>query len=106
VVNVSVLTIGALLINALLVVPAAAAANVGRNLRQVFWLTLAACVGCGLLGLAISNFVTIPLGRGREPLQFAPSGTIVVLCVLWFFATMAWAAVRRRGSGTTGEHAG
>jgi zinc transport system permease protein len=106
VVNVSVLTIGALLINALLVVPAAAAANVGRNLRQVFWFALAACIGCGLLGLAISNFVSIPLGRGREPLQFAPSGTIVVLCVLWFFATMAWASVRRRGTGPAGERAG
>src|SRR5262245_20102446 len=38
VVNLSIKAVGALLINALLVVPAAAAANVSRNLRQMFWL--------------------------------------------------------------------
>jgi zinc transport system permease protein len=105
VVNISVLTIGALLINALLIVPAAAASNIGRNLRQVFWLTLAGCVGCGLLGLTFSTLISIPLGHGRTPLQFAPSGTIVVLCVLWFFATMAWSAIRHRGTGPIREQA-
>jgi zinc transport system permease protein len=106
VVNLSVKSVGALLINALLVVPAAAGANLGRNLRQVFWWTVAASVGCGLLGLLVSYYLTVPIGRGREPLTFGPSGTTVVLCVLWFFATMVWAAVRRRGTGTATEHAG
>lgn len=103
VVNLSVKSVGALLINALLVVPAAAGANLGRNLREVFWWTLAASVGSGLLGFLVSNYLTVPIGRGQAPLVFGPSGTTVVLCVLWFFATMAWAAARRRGAG---EHAG
>src|SRR6185312_11421254 len=50
VVNLSIKAVGALLINALLVVPAAAAANVARNLRQMFWLTVAFCIVSGLLG--------------------------------------------------------
>jgi zinc transport system permease protein len=105
VVNLSVLTIGALLINALLVVPAAAAANVARNLRQVFWYTLAASIGLGLLGLTMSSYIAIPIDRGR-PFQLAPSGTIVVLCVLWFFVTMAWAGFRGRRVGSAGDKAG
>jgi zinc transport system permease protein len=106
VVNLSVASVGALLINALLVVPAAAGANLGRNLRQVFWLTLAASVGCGLLGKLISDYLVIPLGGGRTPLQFGPSGTTIVLCVLWFFATMAWSAARGRRAGPAGDRAG
>ena len=39
-----------MLINALLVVPAAAASNVASNLRQMFWLTVLFCVTSGLLG--------------------------------------------------------
>ncbi len=106
VVNLSIKSVGALLINALLVVPAAAGANLGRNLRQVFWLTLAASVGCGLLGFLASLYLAVPLGHGREPLQFGPSGTATVLCVLWFFATMAWAAVRGRQAGHASGKAG
>jgi zinc transport system permease protein len=53
VVNLCVRTVGALLINALLVVPAATAANVCRNLRQMFWLTLLLCLGSCLAGQAI-----------------------------------------------------
>src|SRR5207248_6381394 len=40
IVNLSLKTVGALLINALLVVPAATAGNLSRNLRQMFWLSL------------------------------------------------------------------
>src|SRR5262249_52333431 len=54
VVNLCVRTVGVLLINALLIVPAATAANVGRNLRQVFWLTMLLCLGSCLAGQAIS----------------------------------------------------
>ena len=42
IVNLSLRTVGALLINALLIVPAAAAANVSRNMRQMFWLSVLA----------------------------------------------------------------
>ena len=100
VVNVSLQSVGVLLINALLVVPAAAAANVARNLRQVFAFTLLGTVGAGVVGLLISQNVTVPIGRGRgfEP---GPSGTIVVVCVLGFFATMAVGSLRARRPANT-----
>lgn len=94
VVNLSILAIGALLINALLVVPAAAAANVARNLRQMFWLTLAGSVGAGAIGYELSRRLTFDVG-GR-PLEFGPAGTIVVVAVGWFFLTMVATAIRRR----------
>lgn len=95
VVNLSIKSVGVLLINALLVVPAAAAANVGRNVRQVFWITLAGSVGAGVLGQQLSSRMQIPLPGGRS---FEPGtgGTIVVVCVLWFFLTMGVAAFRGR----------
>ena len=100
VVNLAVSTVGALLINALLVVPAAAAANIGRNFRQVFWLTLAGSVGSGLLGLLVSQTLTLRLVGERH--SFGPSGTTVVVCVGWFFLTMLIAAVRRRPAARAG----
>ena len=87
VVNLSIKAVGALLINALLVVPAAAAANVSRNLRQLFWLTMLFCVGSGLLGFSLRNAFEFRWGAG-EPVAFGPSGVIVVTCVAVFFATM------------------
>ena len=105
VVNLSIKAVGVLLINALLVVPAAAAANLGRNVRQVFWLTLAGSVGAGVLGQQISARVDVPLPGGRS---FEPGtgGTIVVLCVLWFFVTMVVAAVRGRAGGGAADRSG
>jgi zinc transport system permease protein len=94
VVNLAVGTLGALLINALLVVPAAAAANLARNHRQAFWLTVGGSVGCGLAGLAVSRTLTLTLAG--EPQQFGPSGSTVVVCVGWFFLTMLAGAVRGR----------
>lgn len=93
VVNLSIQAVGALLINALLVVPAAAASNVARNLRQMFWLTVAFCVSSGLTGFFLSTTVAVPI-RG-QPVKFGPSGTIVVVSVAVFFATAAWAGRRR-----------
>lgn len=95
VVNLSIKAVGALLINALLVVPAAAAANVARNLRQMFWLTVALCVGSGLVGLWVSTVLKLP-SRGGRPLEFGPSGTIVTTCVFVFFATMVGGWLHRR----------
>jgi zinc transport system permease protein len=105
VVNLSIKAIGVLLINAMLVVPAAAAANLGRNLRQVFWLSLAGAIGSGLVGLLLSSFIRIPLG-GNRYLDFGPGGTIVVVCVGWFFLTMLVASVRGRAAGSGGDRAG
>jgi zinc transport system permease protein len=102
VVNLSIKAVGVLLINALLVVPAAAAANLSRNLRQVFWLSVAGSVGAGLIGQQLSQHVRLRLGDGTY-LEFGPGGTIVVVCVLWFFLTMAVAALRGRAVGSGGD---
>ena len=95
VVNLSIKAVGALLINALLVVPAAAAANLARNLRQMVWLTVAFCAGSGLIGFAIRNSVQVRVGGG-EPVSFGPSGLIVVTTVALFFASMAAGALWNR----------
>lgn len=95
VVNLSIKAVGALLINALLVVPAAAASNVARNLRQVFWFTVGFCVLSGLLGFYLSTAVAVRIG-GNEPMKFGPSGTIVMVSVGLFVATAAIAGFRRR----------
>jgi zinc transport system permease protein len=87
VVNLSIRAVGVLLINAMLIVPAAAAANLARDMRQLFWATMAISIGCGLIGLALSFHMRLPLGQG-EPLEFGPAGLIVCLSVLVFFVTM------------------
>jgi len=95
VVNLSIKSVGVLLINALLVVPAAAAANVARNLQQFFWYTMAGSVASSMIGYEISDRLAIPLGTG-EPLRFGTGGTIVVVCVIWFFLSMTYAGVHGR----------
>lgn len=104
VVNLSIKAVGVLLINALLIVPAAAAANLSRNLRQVFWLSVAGSVGAGLIGQQISQHVRVPMRNGAT-LEFGPGGTIVVVCVAWFFLTMAWATLRGRTGSSGGDRA-
>jgi zinc transport system permease protein len=94
VVNLSIKAVGALLINAMLVVPAAAAANVSRNLRQMFWYTVAFCIGSGLLGFAFRN-CEIGVHNGKT-VTFGPSGVIVVTSVGLFFASMFARAVWTR----------
>jgi zinc transport system permease protein len=95
VVNLSIKAVGALLINALLVVPAAAAANVSRSLRQMFWLTVAFCLASGVIGYGLSSTVSVSLGSVRN-VTFAPSGVIVVASVGVFFGSMTVVAVWNR----------
>lgn len=95
VVNLSIKAVGALLINALLIVPAAAAANVSRNLRQMFWLTIAFCLGSGAVGYWISTETSLSIGTMRN-VRFGPSGVIVVVSVGAFFASMIGVAVWNR----------
>jgi zinc transport system permease protein len=82
IVNLCLLIVGVLLINGLLIVPAASAANLSRNLRQHFWWTLGLTVVCGLTGQVLA-----------WELHLGISGTIVVLLSVCFFASM----VARRG---------
>jgi zinc transport system permease protein len=98
VVNLSIKAVGILLINALLVVPAAAAANCSRNLRRMFWFTLAGSILCGLAGYRWSTRAAIPAGV-TEPLRVGPAGMVVCVCVGWFFASIGIRAVRQRFFG-------
>jgi len=88
IVNLSVKTVGTLLINAMLVVPAATASNLCRNMRQLFWATTGLSLGVSLLGYWLSHVVTISLEEQRSTLTFGPAGLIVVLSVLLFFVSM------------------
>lgn len=89
IVNLCIKAVGALLINAMLVVPAATAANIGRNLRQMFWGSILFSLAAGIGGLWISNTFRLTI-RGNETLEFGPSGTTVMLSVLFFFLSVAW----------------
>lgn len=91
-INLSLQIVGTLLINGLLIVPAAAAANLARNLRQMFWLTIGLTLLSGLGGYLLSwelscRYPTRPVGV---------SGTIVVLSVLLFAASAVLGAVVRQ----------
>ena len=87
IVNLSIVTVGALLINAMLIVPAATASNLARNLRQMFWLTIAMSITAGMVGLYISNSFTLRAGA-NSLLNFGPSGTIICVSVVMFFVSM------------------
>ena len=95
VVNLSIQAVGALLINALLVVPAAAALNISRNVRQMFWWTMAFCMGAGLIGFALQYSLRVRMGQG-EPVEFGPSGLIVMTSVFLFLLTMVAGSVWNR----------
>ena len=83
IVNLCLRYVGVLLINALLIVPAATAFNLGRNLREVFWLTVLLSVFVCLAGLGASWELQV-----RSGVKFGVSGTIVMLGVGLFFCSM------------------
>ncbi len=79
VVNLCVRTVGVLLINALLVVPAATACNIAANLRQVFWWTLGLCLGACVVGLLLSWEVEARFGT-----RLGIPGAVILVCVASF----------------------
>jgi zinc transport system permease protein len=83
IVNLCLRFVGALLINALLIVPAAAAINVTRNLRQLFWLT----IGLSLLVPFIGQWISWE-AEVRFKTPFGISGTIVLVSVGVFMLSM------------------
>ena len=83
IVNLCLRYVGVLLINALLIVPAATAFNLGRNLREVFWITILLSVFVCLAGLGASWELQV-----RSGIKFGVSGTIVMLGVGLFFCSM------------------
>ncbi len=95
IVNLCIKVVGALLINALLVVPAATAANVARGSRSMFWWTVSVSLVAGVAGLCLSETIAIPMGRDR-PLPLVASGAIVLLCVAAFFISMTIRMIREQ----------
>ena len=83
IINLCLWTVGALLVNALLIVPAAAASNISRNMRQLFWLSIGLCITAGLSGIWASWEL-----NARASLDVGPGGTIVVVSVLIFALTL------------------
>jgi zinc transport system permease protein len=97
IVNVCLKSVGALLINALLIVPAATAANLCKNMRQLFWCSMGLCLFSGILGQWLSWQVFVATSRGRA-VHPGDSGTIVVIAVILFFVSMVigpWLKNRR-----------
>jgi zinc transport system permease protein len=91
IVNVCITAVGALLINGLLIVPAAAAANMCRNMRQLFRWSIGICLTAALLGQWLNWEVKIPLeesASGLHNARLGEGGTIVVLSVVFFFLSM------------------
>lgn len=100
IVNISIQSVGILLVNAMIIVPAATAINLSQNLRQMVWWTIALSVGTGLAGIWLSFEAGIPIGN--QVYRPGPSGYIVVLHVLTFAASTVVAAARRsRPAGTS-----
>jgi zinc transport system permease protein len=86
---VSLKIIGALLVEALVVVPAAAARNLARGTRSYFFTSIAIAFLAGVGGLAISTRLLVPTG-----------GAVVLALSLLFFVTLAiggWRERRRSG---------
>jgi zinc transport system permease protein len=100
-VNLSLHIAGTLLINGLLIVPAAAAANLAGNLRQMFWYSIAFAMAVGLLGNLLSWEISNILLSREGGFGFGSgvgvgiSGTVVVLSVLLFIASILIARLRR-----------
>lgn len=98
IINLCLRSVGALLINAFLIVPAATAANVCRTVRQQFWMTLSLCLFAGIAGQWLSSDVPLPDPSGSgQPVYFGPGGTIVVISVLLFSLSLL-IAPRMRGT--------
>lgn len=85
IVNLCLKTVGVLLINGLIIAPAATASNLAKNVRQLFLLSIILCVASGLLGQIIAWEISM-----RNSYDFDPgeSGVIVVFAVLLYFISI------------------
>jgi len=83
---VSLKIIGALLVEALVVVPAATARNISRTTRGYFAFSVLAALVAGLGGISISSAWSVPTG-----------GAVVLALAALFFVTFALGALRSSG---------
>jgi zinc transport system permease protein len=104
IVNLCLKAVGALLINGLLIVPAATAALLSRNMRQVFWGSVGLCLLAGAGGHLLSLHARIPVVGTRDWANPGESGAIVLLSVLLFFVALPLSAwLRRRKAGRVAQ---
>lgn len=78
IVTISIQWIGLLLINSMLVLPAAAARNITLNMRQYNFAAVLFAIAAGVSGLIISYYMDTSTG-----------GTIVLVSALFYFITLA-----------------
>lgn len=83
VVTISMTWVGLLVINSLLVLPAAAARNVARNMWQYHLLSLVGAVGAGIAGLMTSYYIGASAGA-----------SITLYLAVWFMLTFL---LRKKG---------
>lgn len=77
VVTITMSWVGLLVINALLVLPGAAARNIAKNLPQYHLLSIVGGLVCGIAGLLVSYYLGASTGA-----------SITLLLALWFFVTL------------------
>jgi zinc transport system permease protein len=106
IVNICLKAVGALLINALLVVPAAAAANLCRNMRQLFWASVGLCLLAGFGGQFLSWELMTSEALYRSRIRVSEAGMVVVLTVLLYVVSMLLGPVRRRRGWLAAARAG
>ena len=87
-VNLSQRITGTLLINGLLIVPAATAVNLSRNLRQMFWYSIGIALVIGAAGRFLSWEINCEFQNRGLRLSIGDSGAIVVLSVIVFVLSM------------------
>lgn len=81
----SIKWVGLLIINSLLVLPAAAARSVAKNIRHYTWLSIGISLICGLLGLLTAFIINTSVGA-----------TIVLYCALVYFTLLIANNIRNR----------
>lgn len=79
VVALGVRAVGLLLVNALLIVPAATSRNVTRSLKGMFWGSVIVAMVSGLAGLFVGDYMGLP-----------PAPTIVVASVILFIVSQVF----------------
>ncbi len=79
IVMVSIKWIGILIINALLILPAASSANISENMREYHFFAVLFSMFSGILGILVSYYVNVATGP-----------TIVILASIIYFMTYWW----------------
>lgn len=99
IINFSVQIVGILLITGMLIVPAATATLISRNMRQFFWYSIGLSLVAGVIGVFLNSEVRIVDPYSNRPIYFGVSGTIVVCSGLMFVLCLgirSFLARRRR----------